>query len=171
VILLQQFLLGFTLMFKIITSILRKNQPHPEAKWNYVKSNLFILILTNQGDKNLVINSDMSLKDVSNEISRWRYQNLKLSNPEEFEKSIDLLCIFDECYCRYEKTKSEIWKFYWSEIEKKKGMKSYHSNGRSRHITYEEYYQKLSPELRVRVLELEKLSDKELIEYVMKIIA
>jgi hypothetical protein len=158
-------------MFKLITSFFRKIQPQPEGKWNYGKTNLFILILTNQGDKNLLLNSGMTIKQASDEISRWRHQNLKLSNPEEYEKSIDLLCMFDECYSRLERTKSEILKFYWSEKEKNKGMKSYHSNGRSRHITYEEYYQKLSPDLRVRVLELEKLSDKELIEYVMKIIA
>jgi hypothetical protein len=158
-------------MFKFLSSLFsNSSNPHPEAKWNYRKASLFAVIIANQKCKGLSKDFD-TIDKVADEICRWEYEVVKPNDPIQFDKLFQYSHQIVSCYPR-NRSRSEGMLFFWTKRQRDKAMKNWQPTQFIKHcrfVTFEEYYSSLEVEMRYKVIELEKLSDKDLIAKVLQL--
>jgi hypothetical protein len=162
-------------MLQLIKDLLNNSKPDSRAKWSRERKEIIAFLVCDEKLPYLSFRVPTNLISVSQGL---RKKMESFSDNSLYKKYYDYrnICrLLDDCLVSHSKVVEIL--LYWNKDDLEKGKSNWrpYNNGQTKfdfaeHCTYKEYYARLPLALRLRVIQLEKLSDDELILKVLKLV-
>jgi hypothetical protein len=161
-------------MFQLFKDLFDNSKPDYRAKWSRERKEIIAFLVCDEKLPYLPFRVPMNLKSVNQDIRKKMESFSDNSSYKKFYDYRNICKLLDDCLVSHSKVVEIL--LYWNKADLEEGKSNWrpYDNGKTKydfgeHRTYKEYYARLPLALRLRVIQLEKLSDDELIERVIQL--